>query len=611
MASTHIQPDHAAEIQAIHADLLSPAILASSIAVPVPASMTLPAFATWGYVRNGSPVRLCYVNQDAATVTLAGGDGTYWLGLHADLSTPVSGWTRHSGTHYLWRAAGTQPADPPGGLVLAEVTVASGGITGANAAYNYPNTKVAYGGPGGALAFSSNLTWDGGTLKAVGTVDSKRFLVQNYVQDNAVAFHTDLTAGVNRWALFAGGTAPAYLNGALQVNGTVVLTNTLQVNGAVGLGGAPVAGFSLFTYGNASLAANVGIGLGAAPPAATLDVGGSLRVRASITGDGGATITGTITTNNLTTTNNVVAGTCLGAGGAADGRFSLRSYSTSYFDGYVGIQQVPSYALDVVGNMRLNGLLGVGTAPNGSWSVAAAGSILTLANFQANGTGYFGGVLTAGTGLTANGLLTANAGLTVNGTTYLNGTLGVVAAAQFSAPVGIQMTNDGSYGLACYYRMYCGADFYAATTITAGTRLVTNYLVASAETGLQMEPQSGWALSSNGAIWCGSGIANKVGGGPWGTTSSRTLKENIGPIPDALGLLLEQRGQQFEWTHPLHRAVLPGVQYGFILEDVTIPQWKDTTPDGTETLTTRGFEALCVESLRTIVARLEALERAA
>ena len=102
------------------------------------------------------------------------------------------------------------------------------------------------------------------------------------------------------------------------------------------------------------------------------------------------------------------------------------------------------------------------------------------------------------------------------------------------------------------------------------------------------------------------------GGGPWLDSSSRTLKRNIRPLADALALLLAQQGYVYEWEEPSHAALLPGDQYGFVLEDVTIPQWRHGPgPDGHEALAATGFEALTVEALREIVTRLEALEGAA
>jgi len=94
--------------------------------------LTLTGVACKGYVRltDGS---LQYVDQSAVSVALtASGLGYYWLAIHRDVSTPLSGWTRQAGTHYVWQfnATGTSPANPPEGLLFAKVATDGTRITG-------------------------------------------------------------------------------------------------------------------------------------------------------------------------------------------------------------------------------------------------------------------------------------------------------------------------------------------------------------------------------------------------------------------------------------------------------------------------------------------------
>lgn len=90
-------------------------------------STTLAAFACEGIVyADGHAIP---VSQPSASVgSLTGGDGAYWLVLHPDRTSTVSGWNRQSGTHYLWQKSATQPA-LTGLALLAQVTVASGVIS--------------------------------------------------------------------------------------------------------------------------------------------------------------------------------------------------------------------------------------------------------------------------------------------------------------------------------------------------------------------------------------------------------------------------------------------------------------------------------------------------
>ena len=152
MSNTHLVPDLHYETQAVDGDLLPSAVLSTTFP-PVPvSSMTLAAFPTQAYVRVGSPIRLVYVNQPAAAVTLTGADGAYWLACHADTHSAVSGWARVPGTHYAWRASATRPAEPDGTLLLAQVTVAGGVITAVDTTTTVtPHVgRIAHGGSTGA-----------------------------------------------------------------------------------------------------------------------------------------------------------------------------------------------------------------------------------------------------------------------------------------------------------------------------------------------------------------------------------------------------------------------------------------------------------------------------
>ena len=70
------------------------------------------------------------VNQGAAGVgPLSGGDGTYWLAITVRTTDTPSGWTRQSGTHYIWQKSATKLANPVGGILFLRVTVSGGNIT--------------------------------------------------------------------------------------------------------------------------------------------------------------------------------------------------------------------------------------------------------------------------------------------------------------------------------------------------------------------------------------------------------------------------------------------------------------------------------------------------
>jgi hypothetical protein len=127
--NTHGSPDPTKESQATWGDALGPYIHSGCLPTVPSSSLTFGAFACTGYVR-GSSNELVYVSQASTAVgALSGGNGTYWIALHRDTSSSISGWTRQSATHYAWKLASTRPADPSGGLVVSKVTVAGGAIT--------------------------------------------------------------------------------------------------------------------------------------------------------------------------------------------------------------------------------------------------------------------------------------------------------------------------------------------------------------------------------------------------------------------------------------------------------------------------------------------------
>jgi hypothetical protein len=468
MANTHIQPDHAAEINAVHADLLSPAILASTWAVPVPPSMTFAPFDLYAYVLAGSPARLTYVYQAPVSLALTGGDGLYWVAAHADTSTVVSGWTRRIGSYYLWRAAGTQPADPAGGLVGLKVTVAGGVITAIDSSLAYPNQKLAVGGGRGQLTYPAGLTWSGSTLTVTGAANVSGTLAA---------------------------TGAVTVGGTLQVGGATTLSSTLQVSGSATL--------NTLALTSASIGAGTTYALSVFP-------GGAFLNALAVGANPGAMAQGTLVVGGILQVNGAT-----GLGGAPDSSYSLRSYANSYFDGTVNMGGGGGHRLNVSGNIYCTNSIGIGRGPEGGWSLTNNGGLLSYGAIQGNSSLY---IATTGT---------------------------------FLGNVAIASTNTATYQL-----------------LVAGT-------------------------------------AGKIGGGPWSDVSSRHLKRAITDIPDALGLLLAQRGRRYEWEDPEHARALPGPQYGFVADEVTLPQWREP---GTDILTVRGFEALAVESLRTIVERVEALE---
>ena len=127
-ANTHGLPNEAYERGAWFGDALH-AYAVSGCAPTVPSSsLAFGAFACKAYAR-GSVGELVYIDQAAATVTLANTNGVHWVAACRDTSTAIAGWTRRAGSHYVFQQAASQPTEPAGCLTFAKVTVAGSVIT--------------------------------------------------------------------------------------------------------------------------------------------------------------------------------------------------------------------------------------------------------------------------------------------------------------------------------------------------------------------------------------------------------------------------------------------------------------------------------------------------
>lgn len=243
MANTHGVADMAKELQATTSDLLPACIVTTSWpTVPVPPSLTLAAFATAGYVRDG--VDLVYCAQEAHTVTLTGGDGTYWLGLGQDTFTTVAAWNRTAGTQYLWRPSATRPPDVDGLLVFSQITVSGGNITAVAPAAGVTRAEAlrALAGLGTMATQNANaVAITGGTATLSTLVATETATLQKGVNalnaggSNVYGFVSNVAAagGSNRFAFYGTSDAPSLFGG------------TVQVVGGLGAQAAPVANAAL------------------------------------------------------------------------------------------------------------------------------------------------------------------------------------------------------------------------------------------------------------------------------------------------------------------------------------------------------------------------------
>lgn len=115
-------------------------------------------------------------------------------------------------------------------------------------------------------------------------------------------------------------------------------------------------------------------------------------------------------------------------------------------------------------------------------------------------------------------------------------------------------------------------------------------------------------FNSNGTVFKSSGSAS------WDVVSDARLKNELGPVENALDRLLRLRGVRFEYrsdARPYGMELPKGEQIGFIAQEVqqVFPDWVNASDDGTLTIGERGTTALLVEALRELTVRNAVLER--
>lgn len=105
-----------------------------------------------------------------------------------------------------------------------------------------------------------------------------------------------------------------------------------------------------------------------------------------------------------------------------------------------------------------------------------------------------------------------------------------------------------------------------------------------------------------------SGTAGKTGGGSWAVFSDQRLKKNINSMAGSLEIISALHPVTFEYASKDHFSYTPGVQRGFIAQEVqkVIPQWVNTADDGYLYLDQAGYEALIVDALQELRAEKDA-----
>jgi hypothetical protein len=147
-----------------------------------------------------------------------------------------------------------------------------------------------------------------------------------------------------------------------------------------------------------------------------------------------------------------------------------------------------------------------------------------------------------------------------------------------------------------------GSNQYGQTDVPTGSfsGCTAGQYVGLATHSEMPVPSSALRLHADSAV--------KPGSNTWTIFSDRRLKKNIEPLSGALERLLQLRGVTFQWRDPGSQGGITGTQMGLIADEVqrAFPQWVGRDPNGFQTLTVGGFEALTAEALRELRAENDA-----
>jgi len=120
---------------------------------------------------------------------------------------------------------------------------------------------------------------------------------------------------------------------------------------------------------------------------------------------------------------------------------------------------------------------------------------------------------------------------------------------------------------------------------------------------------SGWSGVFTGKVYVATGL-DVAGTCVYGSCSSdERLKKNIKPLTGSLDAVSALRPVTFEWKNPRGLDRTPGIQTGFIAQEVEKiePTWVSTDAEGFKTINRDALPMLLVDSIKTLRAQNDEL----